>query len=645
MKRVFLTGLLSACAVLAFGQLIISQYVETNSGLVPKGIELWNVSGGTIDFSVTGLNILQGTNGGAPVTVFVLSSGTLAAGEVLVVGTSDMSGTVIGGGTCGSFQEEPFQFNGDDALVIQLNGTTVDVFGTPGVDPGNSWDGGGVSTANSNIQLKMGITSGDTDGWTDPSVRFETVDVGTTLTGFGTPPGGCVGPSCGVSNFMVAAADCNSINEGDGDTYNVEISYSGTDALAFINYSGSGSVVTGDAPGDLQGPNIEIINIPETEDVSFIVSGGTCNEPFDAPAPACDPVPIILINEIDADQVGTDSMEFVELAGPANASLDGFVLVLFNGSGDVSYFALDLDGETLDENGFFVVGSTYMPEADVMSWATNGIQNGADGVGLYFGVDGTDFPNGTPVTDFTTFLVDGAVYGTNDANDTGLLAVLDTEQSDEDEFGMSTTQSVQRNGTPPPKWIIAEPTPGAPNASIMPVELAYFHVKHKEGKARLSWATAQEIQNDYFSLQHSRDGVHFLEFGQVKGQGTSSAFNEYHYDHNNMVAGKNFYRLKQIDLDGSFSYSPVRVINKASSRTEISLYPTLVTDRIYLSTESEEIPEIRIFNTMGNLVWKEESGDFRSSQNTLNLSGFSQGIYLVEVTLAGTREVFKVYKK
>lgn len=164
---------------------VISQYVETNSGSTPKGIELWNPTASEIAFSAeNALTIEQGTNGGTPNTLVTIDSGSLPAGAVLVVGTSDMSPDITQG----------FQFNGDDALVVKLAGVITDVFGTPGVDPGSAWSGNGVSTANQNIQLKDGITAGDLDGWTDPSERFETVSTTPStlpagLAGFGVAPG------------------------------------------------------------------------------------------------------------------------------------------------------------------------------------------------------------------------------------------------------------------------------------------------------------------------------------------------------------------------------------------------------------------------------------------------------------------------
>ena len=164
------------------GSVLISQYTETDSGTTPKGIEIWNASASDLTFD-SGSNLLDvkvGVNGGVATSVVQIASGTLAAGAVWVIGTSDMSPDVT----------QAFTFNGDDAVVIALGGVVQDMIGVAGSDPGSAWTSNGVSTANQNIQLKLGTTFGDPDGWTDPSERFEYVDVGSVLTGFGEPPGG-----------------------------------------------------------------------------------------------------------------------------------------------------------------------------------------------------------------------------------------------------------------------------------------------------------------------------------------------------------------------------------------------------------------------------------------------------------------------
>ncbi|MGD1932183.1 MAG: beta strand repeat-containing protein [Leptolyngbyaceae cyanobacterium] len=180
--------------------------------------------------------------------------------------------------------------------------------------------------------------------------------------------------------------------------------------------------------------------------------------------------PFVVINEIDADNSGTDGIEFIELydGGAGNTALDGLVLVLYDGAGDQSYDAIDLDGQTTDANGYFVVGSAAVANVDLVEFTTDGLQNGADAVALHVG-DAADFPNGTAVS--TATVIDAIVYDTDDADDAGLLPLLNVGQAqvNENGDGQGTMQSLQRvaNGSGGQRntssFITATPTPGAAN--------------------------------------------------------------------------------------------------------------------------------------------------------------------------------------
>jgi len=107
----------------------------------------------------------------------------------------------------------------------------------------------------------------------------------------------------------------------------------------------------------------------------------------------------VIINEVDADQVSTDSAEFVELydGGDGNTDLSGLVLVLYNGSDNLSYLSFDLDGQSTNGNGYFVLCANAATVANCdldVSPDTNMIQNGEDAVALLVG-DGANYPNDT----------------------------------------------------------------------------------------------------------------------------------------------------------------------------------------------------------------------------------------------------------
>jgi hypothetical protein len=211
----------------------ISQYIETNSGSVPKGIEIYNNSGADIVFSAgNNMQIYQGTNGGVLTLIAATNtaSGTLVDGEVWVIGTSDLTSYANTNGTdISGVTTYAFTFNGDDALQLRIGGTVMDVFGTPGVDPGSAWTGSGVSTANQNIETISGVCS-NSAGFSDPSTRFQTVSTNPVadLTGFGDAPAGCSG--CAAPATQASAITFSSVT---GSSMNVN----------WTNGSGAGRVV------------------------------------------------------------------------------------------------------------------------------------------------------------------------------------------------------------------------------------------------------------------------------------------------------------------------------------------------------------------------------------------------------------------
>ncbi len=192
-----------------------------------------------------------------------------------------------------------------------------------------------------------------------------------------------------------------------------------------------------------------------------------------APAAGAQGASGVVINEVDSDTPGSDTAEFIELynASSSAVSLDGLVVVLFNGSNDRSYAAYDLAG-SLAAGDYYVLGNPGVPNADleIDPGGSGAIQNGADAVALYTGT-AADFPADTAPT--TTNLVDAVVYDTDDSDDTGLLTGLgQTAQYDEDANGDKDNQSVQRSPDGANAFITAPATPGAANPSVAPEEFS-----------------------------------------------------------------------------------------------------------------------------------------------------------------------------
>ena len=176
----------------------------------------------------------------------------------------------------------------------------------------------------------------------------------------------------------------------------------------------------------------------------------------------------------------------------------------------------------------------------------------------------------------------------------------------------------------------------------LPVELVAFTAQAEGRAARLSWRTATELHNDHFDLERSRDGVAFQKFAEVKGAGSSSSAHDYSYSDANaaeMGGGKAYYRLRQVDLDGSSEYSPVRTVTfgvGAAGLVGFVLFPNPAQQRVGLQLSLASAGTINLTDLAGRVVLRQviEAG---ATQPSLDLSTLATGTYVVEVVQNGQR--------
>ena len=116
---------------------------------------------------------------------------------------------------------------------------------------------------------------------------------------------------------------------------------------------------------------------------------------------------------------------------------------------------------------------------------------------------------------------------------------------------------------------------GVAPESVLPVELLSFTGVAKDNTIRLKWSTATELNNDFFDVQRSRDGVEFESIGRVEGNGTTNSVTEYQFVDIDPGLGDNFYRLRQVDFDGTQEYH--KIINVTNDffmdGIEVAMYP------------------------------------------------------------------------
>lgn len=116
-------------------------------------------------------------------------------------------------------------------------------------------------------------------------------------------------------------------------------------------------------------------------------------------------------------------------------------------------------------------------------------------------------------------------------------------------------------------------------AASLPVILNYFSVAKEEEKVLLKWSTEVEIATDRFVVERSQTGKDFEAIAELSAEGSSSIGRMYVFEDQHPIIGDNFYRLKIIDLDGSFNYSNIRRMRVKSGETIVTVYPNPAVSR------------------------------------------------------------------
>tara|TARA_R110002049_G_scaffold258433_1_gene434172 strand:- start:656 stop:1828 length:1173 start_codon:yes stop_codon:yes gene_type:complete len=167
---------------------------------------------------------------------------------------------------------------------------------------------------------------------------------------------------------------------------------------------------------------------------------------------------------------------------------------------------------------------------------------------------------------------------------------------------------------------------GSITTTPLPIELTYFKVKKQLNDAKIEWETASEINNDYFTIEKSYDAEEWNILTTVNGQGNSSTSKKYYIIDQEVNPNKStYYRLKQTDFNGDFSYSEIEFISGNRITSDLVVYPNPASDEIRI-TNSSPNSTIFIYDLTGKLHL-EESG--YESGSRIDVSHFPRGQYIL----------------
>ena len=404
---------------------------------------------------------------------------------------------------------------------------------------------------------------------------------------------------------------------------NVDVDYDGLGQTATLSATGStlaGTTTTAGTPvsGIMTFDDIEFTTVASGVTLTVTDSGNITNttetsNTFDVTAAAA---PIYLIISKVVDPSNDYKARFVEIAniGSLDIELSDFTLMKQTNGGTT--YNISLNSFTM-KPGYVYVVSTKVADfnsaygCDPHQSNTNVSGNGDDG---YF------------LKDSNGDIVDS--YGVLGEDGTGKA----WEYTDSKALRKSSVTQANPTWTAS-EWDITACVTDDFNPTmcdLIPIKLLDFSAKKSGESTLVSWSTLSEVNNDYFSVEWSTDGVNFEEIAKVDGAGTSRDKREYSFVHKSPKKGINYYRLTQYDFDGrSETFNIVSVVFNTKS-LDMAIIPNRVENSLRLEfTKPVEEGRLHIYNMGGQKV---KSYILATGVDAFNfdISGFTAGQYIAK---------------
>lgn len=186
--------------------------------------------------------------------------------------------------------------------------------------------------------------------------------------------------------------------------------------------------------------------------------------------------------------------------------------------------------------------------------------------------------------------------------------------------------------------------------TLLPVDLISYNGKLVDDKVHITWETAVEVNSSHYIIMRSEDGQDFYEVGEVPAAGNSNQKLSYTWIDESPAQGNNYYRIKQIDLDGQYELFRTIIINVNSGlkMIAVNVFPNPVSDKanLYFETVESGGYDLAIYNQQGQVVYTANVMATEGSNNIeFNTMFFKAGIYFLRISNEnGIVKQIKFYK-
>lgn len=167
-------------------------------------------------------------------------------------------------------------------------------------------------------------------------------------------------------------------------------------------------------------------------------------------------------------------------------------------------------------------------------------------------------------------------------------------------------------------------------ANPLPIELLYFDARPNGKVVNLHWATATEQNNDFFSIERSRDGLKFEEIMRTPGAGNSTERKDYSEVDTRPLSGLSYYRLRQTDFNGESTVSPVIAVRMEGEDKDIKVFPNPADDYFFVETATDPSSlRVRLLNHVGQTV--PLAPQVQAGRLMFPTSNLAAGVYYIEI--------------
>jgi hypothetical protein len=320
---------------------------------------------------------------------------------------------------------------------------------------------------------------------------------------------------------------------------------------------------------------------------------------------------------------------YARISGPTN----------WNGAGNRAelWYAYNITGGSLTVTATLSGAPTTYSEMGISEYSGITTFNPLDQSSVATGGGpGPAVNSGTKTTTYTNELIYGAAIVSSGTLTTGpgFTSRIATNNIEDKKAAVAGPNNAMFNKAGPGNWIATMVAFYTTSSIILPIDLLSFTGQCNNNNIVLSWATAAETNNAYFTVERSEDGANWNVIGTVKSNGNSSITQNYSFNTGESNSKVSYFRLRQTDLDGNFKYfSVIPVDNCGQDLTTISIYSNPTNGRSLfgrINQKDNAAYVIIIFDSFGKMVSRSESNQ---SEFTVNFPQIlPSGVYYARFT-------------